>query len=112
MTLRFDQSTRARYRAALLRKGGQIAGELAEILGGKKKRMPLGELPAAAQKPGMKPEERLRAYLEHVEACRRRLDAEDDAFGRCRTCNQDLGSVVLDQMPWADRCQECAPKPG
>jgi RNA polymerase-binding transcription factor DksA len=60
----------------------------------------------------MRPEERLRAYLDHVERCRELLDADDDRYGRCYTCGVDLGVPALDEMPWADRCQECAALPG
>jgi len=110
MSLRFDPATRARYRKALLRKGMQIADELAAVLAGKDRKPKTHEMPIAARKPGMRPEEKLRAYLDHVEGCRRRLDADDDAFGRCGLCGVDLGPVALEQMPWADRCQTCAPE--
>ena len=112
MPLRFDEPTRARYRARLLRKGKQIADELADVLAGKSNRTRPGELPLSAQKPGMRPEERLRAYLDHVDGCRKRLDAGDDRFGRCGICGTDLGPVALEQMPWADRCEACAAELG
>ncbi|WP_428265842.1 hypothetical protein [Haliangium sp.] len=110
MTLRLDDDTRARYRKALLRKGKAIADELADFLAGKRGRglLRTNLLPRSAHKPGMRPEERLRAYLEHVESRRRLLDAGDDRFGRCDVCGDDLGPAVLDQMPWADVCQACA----
>jgi hypothetical protein len=111
MSPSLDAPTRARLRKALLRKGGAIAAELAELLGGKGKKPAITtkELPAFAHKPGMRPEERLRAYLDHVEACRRRLDADDARYGRCQVCGADIGVAALEQMPWADRCQPCAP---
>lgn len=112
MSLRFDHTARSRYRKVLLHKGKQIADELADVLAGKDKRLRMHELPSAAQKPGMRPEEKLRVYLDHVDGCRRLLDADDDRFGRCGLCDADLGPVALEQMPWADRCQACAPEPG
>lgn len=112
MSLRFDPATRARYRKALLRKGKQIADELAALLAGKDRKPRTHELPSAAQKPGIRPEEALRVYLDHVDGCRGLLDAEDDRFGRCGLCGIDLGPVALEQMPWADRCQSCAPELG
>jgi hypothetical protein len=109
MSLGLDAPTRARLRKALLRKGSAIAAELAALLAGKGKRLDIRELPAFARKPGMRPEERLRAYLDHVESCRRRLDAQDERYGRCLVCGVDIGLPALEQMPWADRCQTCAP---
>jgi RNA polymerase-binding transcription factor DksA len=112
MSLRIDDApTRARLRKALLRKGSAIATELADLLAGKGKKFDLQSLPAQARKPGMRPEERLRAFLDHVESCRKRLDADDDSYGRCQKCGVELGLPALEQMPWADRCQTCAPLP-
>ena len=107
MSLRFDQSTSQRLRRALLRKGQAIATELAELLAGTGKGVQVAELPVSARKPGMRPEERLRAFLDHVEGCRQRLDADDDRFGRCTACQTDLGLVALTELPWADRCAAC-----
>lgn len=112
MALRFDAPIRKRLRTRLLRKGQAIATELAELLAGKGKRPRIDELPAFARKPGMRPEERLRAYLDHVETCRARLDADDDQYGRCQRCGADVGLPALEQMPWADRCTACAALPG
>ena len=109
MALRFDEPTRLRLRSRLLRKGRAIAEKLAELLAGKGGPVRLSDLPAFARKPGMRPEERLRAYLDHVENCRKLLDAGDDRFGRCTSCGEDLGLVALGDMPWADRCQKCVP---
>jgi hypothetical protein len=104
-----DTPTRARLRKALLRKGGAIAAQLADLLAGKGKKLDLQALPALARKPGMRPEERLRAYLDHVETCRRRLDAGDARYGRCQVCGADIDLPALEEMPWTDRCQTCAP---
>ncbi len=109
MALRFDDSTRARLRAKIMRKGQAIATDLAEVLAGKDKEIKLSELPVFAAKPGMRPEERLRAYLDHVESCRKLLDADDDRFGRCAKCGTDLGLPALEEMPWAELCQACPP---
>ena len=98
---RFESTDRARMRRQLLDRGRVLATLLADLLAGKPVVVPL---PIAA-KPGMKPEEKLRAALDQVEARRRLLDAGDDAFGRCTVCAADLGTVALGEMPWADRCQ-------
>jgi len=100
--MRFEASERARMRRHLLDRGRVLATLLADVLAGKPAAIP----PGFPGKPGMKPEEKLRAALDHVEARRRMLDAADDAFGRCTVCKVDLGSVALGEMPWADRCQD------
>lgn len=108
MTLRFDPPTRERLRRAILAKGMALATALADLMAGKADKLREAELPATARKPGMTPIERLRAYLNHVEACRARLDADDDDYGRCDRCGDDLGLAALEEMPWADRCAACA----
>ena len=112
MSLRFDQSTVLRLRQTIMRKGQVIANDLAKVLAGKGGPVRMSELPVFAAKPGMRPEERLRAYLEHVESCRKLIDADDDQFGRCGHCSVDLGLPALEQLPWADRCQACTSLPG
>ena len=112
MSLRFDQATRTRLRRGIMKKGHAIATELADVLAGNGGPINVSELPVFAAKPGMRPEEKLRAYLEHVESCRKLIDADDDRYGRCTHCQVDLGLVALEEMPWADRCQACAPLPG
>lgn len=89
-------------RRHLMDRGRVLATLLADVLAGKPVAPPLG-LPG---KPGMKPEEKLRAALDQVEARRRLLDAGDDRFGRCTVCDLDLGTVALGEMPWADRCRD------
>ena len=108
MPLRFDSDTRQRLRRALLDKGMALATALTDLMAGKADKTRAAELPSAARKPGMTPIERLRAYLNHVEACRQRLDADDDSYGRCDVCGDDLGLTALQEMPWADRCRTCA----
>jgi hypothetical protein len=102
--MRFDPDTRARLRRGLMRRGQTLATILAELLAGKDKRGALAVLGVEAR-PGMRPDELVRAALEAVEARRRLLDAEDDGFGRCETCGDDLGLPALGEMPWADRCR-------
>jgi RNA polymerase-binding transcription factor DksA len=42
--------------------------------------------------------------LDQVEARRKLIDADDDKFGRCDVCGEDLGLPALGELPWADRC--------
>jgi RNA polymerase-binding transcription factor DksA len=102
--MRFDPPTLARLRKGIMKRGQVLAGLLAEVLAGKDKQ---GELAAIGlgDKPGLRPEERLRLALDQVERRRTLIDAGDDAYGRCDVCGEDLGLPALEEMPWADRCQ-------
>jgi RNA polymerase-binding transcription factor DksA len=101
--VRFDDSTTRRIRQRLMQKGGQIATLLADVLAGKDHEHELRALPIH-DKPGERPDEKLRRYLELIESRRRLIDAGDDAYGRCEVCGIDLGAAALEEMPWADRC--------
>jgi RNA polymerase-binding transcription factor DksA len=100
---RFDDATRERLRKRLLKRGQKIADELAAILAGKDAAQGLRALGLDA-KPGMRPEEVLRASLDHVEKLRKQLVAGDDAYGRCWVCNTELPLAGLEEVPWADAC--------
>jgi hypothetical protein len=86
-------------RRALLKKGGEIADMLADFLSGK---VPAG-LGSLAGKPGERPEEKLRRWLNAVQA---RLDATEDP--KCEKCGREIPFVELEQMPLADVCGQCA----
>ncbi|HET9624810.1 MAG TPA: hypothetical protein VFP84_25760 [Kofleriaceae bacterium] len=95
--MRFDPTTRARRRQALLDRGRTLA----DVLAGKR---PPSLEALLAQKPGARPEEVLRRALDQVERRRHLLDAGDDRYGRCDVCGAELTAVALDELPWADRC--------
>ena len=101
--VRFDDPAKARLRRGLMKRGRDLATLLADVLAGKPVAPRLGAL-GVGGKPGMRPEEKLRWMLDRVEARRRLLDADDDAYGRCEICAADLGLAALDELPWADRC--------
>lgn len=96
-----DDSLRAELRRGIMRRGGELATLLAEVLGGKQSPALAALL---ARKPGKRPEEVLRLALDQVEARRALLDARDDRFGCCDVCGETLGIAALREMPWADRC--------
>lgn len=81
-------------------RGQLLATLLSQVMAGKQP----PELDLVPGKPGMRPEEKLRAALEAVEERRKLIDADDDAYGRCDICATDLGLPRLDEMAWADRC--------
>ena len=101
---RFDDVTLARLRRGLLRRGRVLAELLSDVLAGKTP--PAFSDKGLDLKPGLRPEEALRKALDQVEARRMLLDAGDDRYGRCAVCSTDLGVVRLDEMPWADRCED------
>jgi RNA polymerase-binding transcription factor DksA len=102
--MRFDPDTRTGLRSHLMARGLALATLLAEVLAGKDKEAALRAL-GLTDRPGLRPEERLRRALDQVEARRRLLDADDDRFGRCDVCGEDLGLPALGELPWADRCR-------
>jgi len=101
--MRFDDATRARLRRMLLDRGQVLATLLEAVLTGKGKERELAAIGLDA-KPGMRPEEVLRAAMEHVDRLRKQVQDGDDAYGRCRECGIDLGLAGLLEMPWADAC--------
>lgn len=100
---RFDDDTRTRLRRALLKRGHVIATKLSDVLAGKDGERGLRALGLDA-KPGMRPEEVLRAALDHVETLRKQLEAGDPAYGACWVCGTELPLAGLEEVPWADAC--------
>jgi hypothetical protein len=100
--MQFVEPLKARLRRQLLDRGQVLATLLAELLAGKNVG-PRIEL-LAPGKPGMRPEEKLRAALDQIEARRKLLEADDDRFGACDVCGLPLGEAALGELPWADRC--------
>ncbi len=88
-----------RLRTNLMARGQMLATLLSQVMAGKEPSLDL-----VPGKPGLRPEERLRAALDAVEKRRMLIDADDDAYGCCDICHVDLGLAQLDEMPWADRC--------
>lgn len=97
------EPAKTRLRRQMLERGRVLATLLSEVLSGKPSAERLSTM-GVVGKPGMRPEEKLRWTLDRVEARRRLLEGDDDRFGRCETCEGDLGEAAIEQMPWADRC--------
>jgi RNA polymerase-binding transcription factor DksA len=101
MSLRFAPEISQRMRRALLSRGQKLATMLADVLAGKH---PPSVEALLAEKPGARPEVVLRQALDQVEARRKLIDADDDRYGRCDICGEDLGEAAMLEVPWADRC--------
>lgn len=102
--MRFEEATVARLRRGIMKRGQVLATLLADVLAGKDRKRELSAL-GLDDRPGLRPEEKLRRALDQVEGRRTLIDADDDRYGRCDVCGEDLGLPALDEMPWADRCR-------
>ena len=89
----------------LLRKGGELAAILAELLAGER---PDVMRLLGRGKPGETPIERTRRFLRLVDE---RLQAvHAGTYGRCVQCGDGLPFAQLEQAPWIDTCEACARK--
>lgn len=93
-----------RLRRDLGRKGMEVNGRLTKVLAGMNAR--LGDLKMPhEQEPGLRPEEKLRRYLDQIIRAQRRLGTE--AWGRCVTCGEAIPQAQLDDSPWKEECDSC-----
>jgi hypothetical protein len=101
-----SDALRESLRQKLLKKGQEVANKLAKVLAGLDVR--LEQIPAhGLGKPGMRPEEKLRAYLDLINTKRRALEANDGSYGVCSFCNKPFSETELDQVPWVDEHAQC-----
>ncbi len=99
-----DPARLARLRTDLGRKGMDINQKLTDILAGKNVTLATLKMPHE-QKPGEKPEEKLRRFLNQISRAQRRLGTP--AWGLCVTCQAPLPDAVLDDTPWTEECNTC-----
>lgn len=98
-----------RWRGDLMRKGMAVNAALVALKANQN--ATLVDLPLPGQgKPGMRKEERLRAYLDLIIRAQRRLGTE--AFGHCVDCGVALPLAALDDTPWIERCAACDARAG
>lgn len=94
---------RSYLRRALLRRGGDLATRLAEVMAGQDAERIVRAL-GLNPKPGARPDELLRRALAEVEELRRWLEADDPRYGACAICATRFSIEQLRELPWADRC--------
>lgn len=94
----------ARWRTALMHKGMGLNQALTTLLAGQNVTLATLKLPHE-QKPGEKPEARLRRYLDQVSRAQKRLGTP--GWGLCRKCGMPLPLAVLDEAPWTEDCAAC-----
>ncbi len=104
-----SENERSQIRRRLLQKGQAVANKLADVLAGADVR--LSDLSLVQGVPdSVRAEDRLRAYLKHLNTRRNLLDTDVETFQRCVRCGAALSAVSLLDTPWADTCQECGGK--
>lgn len=103
MESHLDDRQRQQLRKQLLKKGAELNEKLVGLLAGQA--VAVSHL-LEPTKPGERPEERLRRFLDLVD---RKLHAlQDGSYGHCSACAVALPFVELEQMPWADLCRACS----
>lgn len=95
---------RARFSRDLARKGMEVNERLTRLLAGQNARLLDLKLPHE-QRPGLRPEERLRRYLDQIIRAQRRLHT--DAWGHCDVCGAAFAPGVLEDTPWTEVCATC-----
>ena len=98
-----EPARRQRLRTALGHKGMEINGKLTRILANQN--VTLAKWPSERE-PGLRPEERLRRFLDQIARAQQRLGTA--GWGRCLACGDDLPEAALDDTPWIERCAGCA----
>src|SRR4051795_11426862 len=87
----------------LLNKGAELNEQLVRLLNGEG--IDLEAVPGAILKPGERPAERLRRFLELVDS---KIQASRPSsltrYGLCDSCGAPLSFTELEQVPWADCC--------
>lgn len=101
----FSPADLKRYRREVMKKGWAVNQHLTAVLAGKNVTMSTIKLPQE-MKPGLKPEEKLRLFLDQIVRAQRRLDAAD--FGLCVQCQEPFPKGAIDDTPWLETCEDCA----
>jgi hypothetical protein len=101
---RLDPGLRERLRRRLLQRRASLAIHVGDVLAGRDKTAALSAL--SVLRPGIRADEALRSALDQVERRRIQLVSDDDSFGRCDVCRVPLRRAVIEDAPWADRCEQ------
>ncbi len=99
----------ARWRGDIMRKGMAVNAKLTELLSKQNATLATMDLPGEG-KPGEKPVERLRRFLNQISAAQRRLGT--DQWGKCQSCGVAFPYGALDDTPWIEDCGDCQAKRG
>ncbi len=102
-----DPAHVARLRTHLGRQGMELNEKLTKLLAGQNATLVTMKMPWE-EKPGEKPQEKLRRFLDTVSRAQKRLGTE--AWGLCIDCGAEVPEAVLDEVPWTERCRPCQTK--
>ena len=106
---RFSKADLKRYRRELMRKGWEVNQKLTDLLAGKNVTMATTKMPHE-MKPGLKPEEKLRMWLDQIVRAQNRLQTEE--FGKCIECEVEFPKGAIDDVPWLETCNDCLAEEG
>ena len=93
-----------KLRHDLGQKGMEVNARLTQVLAGMNARLSDIKMPHE-QKPGLRPEEKLRRYLDQIIRAQRRLGTPD--WGLCTICGAQIPQAQLDDSPWKEACDAC-----
>lgn len=100
-----DPPRHQRLRTELARRGMAVNEQLTRLLAGQQVTLATLKLPNERE-PGLRPEEKLRRFLDQIVRAQRRLDTP--AWGRCIDCGAEIPEPSLDNAPWIEQCATCA----
>jgi RNA polymerase-binding transcription factor DksA len=99
------------FRAALVKKMGDVNAELERLLSNQKGTLGTMKIPGLGGASDQEdPIDRLRKYLELLKKQVAHINKKDGLYGRCEHCGAPLSEPELSELPWADACRGCAAK--
>ena len=99
-----DDDRRSLRLQRINQKGLEVATKLADLKAGQNITLADMDTPGLDLE-AMSKEERIRAFLDLINAARTRLLS--GAYGSCLACAADLAPAALDEVPWTERCADC-----
>ena len=101
-----DAAQRSLRLQRINQKGLEVATKLAGLKAGQN--ITLADMGTGLERAGLTKEERLRNYLDLINASRTRLlSGPGGGYGRCLACGVELTPAALDELPWTERCGDC-----
>jgi len=102
-----DPENLRRWKRRCLDKGLELARRLEKLMNGLDVRLEDIRI-GPENKPGERPIDRLRRYLDLVDGVVKSFDK--GTYGRCRDCGQAIDAMRLDETAWSVRCARCQDK--
>lgn len=99
-----EPADRKRLKRRVLDRGRDVAERLTKLLAGQNIELKDILLPEE-QKPGERPEEKLRRLLDRINRVIRSFD--DGTFGTCHVCGEPIAPAELEESPWTGIHRGC-----